>query len=101
MGTRIELQATLKAVLGSNNVYFQPPESIKLQYPCIIYELTDIRAHMADNIKYKHLNKYNVMVIDSNPDSQIPRKVLDLPYSAFNRQYVADNLYHSVIELYF
>ena len=35
---RLELDADLRALLGSTNVYFQPPETKKLKYPCFIYE---------------------------------------------------------------
>jgi len=33
MGTRLELQNLLENILGSRNVYFQPPENLKLNYP--------------------------------------------------------------------
>ena len=31
-----KLGKALIELLGSNNVYFQPPESIKIDYPCIV-----------------------------------------------------------------
>ena len=34
--TRLDLQSYLKTLTA--NVYFQPPENVKLNYPCIIYD---------------------------------------------------------------
>ena len=41
MKTRYELHEFLCEILGSRNVYFQPPESVKMKYPAIVYERTD------------------------------------------------------------
>ena len=35
---RNDLQKLLVEVLGSKNVYFQPPESVKMKYPAIVYQ---------------------------------------------------------------
>lgn len=34
MNRRYELQAVLEGILGSGNVYFQPPENLKMRYDC-------------------------------------------------------------------
>ena len=101
MGQRQQLQTTLVDILGSNNVYFQPPPSIQLNYPCIIYKRDDENNQFADNKRYAHKKKYLVTVIDSNPDSLIPDKVADLPLCAFDRFYTANNLNHDVYNLFF
>ena len=41
MKTRYELHEFLCEILGSRNVYFQPPESVKMKYPAIVYERTE------------------------------------------------------------
>ena len=99
--SRLDLHEILVEILGSRNVYFQPPESFKLQYPCIVYERSNIYTDYADNINYIKKNQYSVMVIDKNPDSIIPNKLLELPYCQFNRHFVIDNLNHDVLILYF
>lgn len=43
MGTRLELQNKLEELLGSRHVYFQPPESVKMEYPAIKYSMTGIK----------------------------------------------------------
>lgn len=40
MGTRLELQSKLVELLGSKHVYYQPPESVKIEYPAIVYSKT-------------------------------------------------------------
>jgi hypothetical protein len=98
---REELHRILVDILGSRNVYFQPPESIKLKYPCIIYERSYIQTVKADNTKYIEIKEYTVTVIDEDPDSEIPDKLIKLPYCSFSRHFVYDNLNHDVFTLYF
>ena len=42
MRNRLDLQKIFEDILGSKNVYFQPPESLKMKYPAIRYSLDDI-----------------------------------------------------------
>lgn len=97
---RLELQDKLVEILGSKNVYFQPPESVKLKYPCIIYEWTNEKSAFADNRPYNRQRSYTVTVIDRNPDSEIPSKIADLPKCRFSRAYPADNLNHYIYNLF-
>lgn len=101
MGTRLELQELLKTILGSDNVYFQPPPTIQMNYPCIVYRRDDIRTEYAGNNPYSHKTRYTVTVIDRNPDSTIHREIGKLPLSSFDRFYAADNLNHDVYSLFF
>lgn len=101
MSRRIELQYILESILGSEHVYFQPPESIRMQYPAIIYELSDIHTSRADNKTYRKVRKYTVTVIEKHPDSIIIDKLLELPMCEFNRHFETDNLNHNVFNLYF
>ena len=101
MAPRLNLQAKLVAILGSNNVYFQPPASVQLQYPCIIYKRDDTIVNHADDLPYMQRIRYLVTVIDKDPDSLIPSKVAALPMCIFDRFYTADNLNHDVYKLFF
>lgn len=101
MAPRLELQALLEDLLGSRNVYFQPPASVKMQYPCIIYKRDFVAITHADNRPYKHKKRYQVTVVDRDPDSGIPEKVEKLPTCSFDRSYTAENLHHDVYNLYF
>lgn len=101
MGSRLSLQHKLEELLGSSNVYYDPPESIKLSYPAIIYSKTDIFDIPADNIKYSLVDRYQIMVIDKRPDNPIIKQMLQWEYCTFDRSYVADNLHHDVLNIYY
>lgn len=99
--TRIEFHNKLKDLFGSSNVYYQPPENLKLQYPAIVYSKNRKTNAKADNIKYLNHNRYEVIVIDKMPDNAVIDKLLELEYSSYDRHYVSDNFNHDVIEIYY
>ena len=85
MPSRLNLQTELETILGSRNVYFQPPSSVRMQYPAIVYSRKDIEKRPANDSAYRKLLRYEVILIDKNPDSKFVDKILDLPYCRFNR----------------
>lgn len=101
MAQRLELQALLVDLLGSDNVYFQPPPSLQMSYPCIVYTRDFSLTQFADDKPYLIEKRYQVTVIDRNPDSVIPGKVAKLPKCTFDRFFTADNLNHDVFRLFF
>lgn len=101
---RTELQTIFEELLGSRNVYYQPPESLKLKYPCIVYDLNPIKAINADNAKYLTYRQYLVTLIDPDPDSEFVDKILysdKLYFSSFDRAYPSNDLNHFVFRIYF
>lgn len=101
MPSRLELHTVLEKVLGSPNVYFQPPMSLEMDYPAIVYGLEDIENTFADDGVYLSQRKYSVTVIDGDPDSEIVGRVAALPSCRYNRHFEADNLNHDVFILHF
>lgn len=101
MGSRLQLQTLLEEIQGSRNVYFQPPATVQMKYPCIVYERDSIDSTFAGNKPYNHTKRYVVTVIDRNPDSDTPDKVAMLPLCSFSRHFTADNLNHDAFNLYF
>ena len=97
---RLLLQQKLEEILGSKNVYFQPPPSLVMQYPAIRYKLSRIDPIHADNVKYKTNKRYNIILIDINPDSEFVDKLYALPFCTFDRFYTANNLNHFSFNLY-
>lgn len=97
--SRLELQAILETI--TEHVYFQAPSTDKMQYPCIKFHPDGSRTEHANNRLYKHTKRYQVTVIDRNPDSQLPDQVIELPLSSFDRFFTADNLNHYVFTLFF
>lgn len=96
---RLQLHEKLKAIVP--NVYFQQPPSQGLVYPCIIYKRDAESTDHANNTLYRRKKRYQVEVIDRNPDSTIPDDVSKLPFCSFSRFFVVDNLNHDVYNLYF
>ena len=101
MESRIDLHNILCRILGSNNVYFQPPESVKINYPAIIYSREKFDTNEADNKKYILKTKYKITVVDKNPDSLIPGKIILLPLCSSVTNYKSNDLNHDVFEIYF
>lgn len=101
MGSRLELHEILCGVLNSRSCYFQPPSSVRMQYPAIRYSIKDVEKRSADDIAYRKLPCYELILIDKNPDSEFIEKLLDLPYCSYDRHYESDNLNHDVFTLYF
>lgn len=99
MAPRLDLQTLLEGI--TENVYFQPPASLTMQYPCIVYRRNGDDAKFAGNRRYLNKWRYEVMVIDRNPDSQLPDAVADLPLCAFDRHYASDGLNHDVFNLFY
>ena len=94
-----ELRAILREALnqtaGKENIYFQPPESVKMKYDCIRYSESTMNVRRADNKPYLIQAEYNIVVITRDPDSPIPRMIQEkFQYCRPGRQYTADNLYH-------
>lgn len=97
---RLELQNILTNVLGSSNVYFQPPSTIKMSYPCIVYHLEAFSATNANNSTYKLKRRYKVTYIDRNPDSDVPLLLENLPYSNMVSTFITEGLNHYIFTLY-
>ena len=101
MADRLDFQSVLEELLGSRNVYCQPPESVKMQLDAIRYSKKTIDIKYANNAKYSMMDCYEVIVIAKRPDHPVIKKLLALPYSSWDRHYVADNLNHDVLTIYF
>ena len=101
MASRLDLQSKLEEILGVRHVYFQPPDNLTMEYPAIKYSIIDIESKYANNIKYSNVDRYQIIVIDEKPGNKAIRKILELPYSDYDRHYKADNRNHDVINLYF
>lgn len=101
MASRLELQTMLENLLGSRNVYYQPPASVQMRYPAIVYSRKYIYNTHADNSIYAQDISYELIVIDEDPDSEIVTKVSLIPTCRFDRHYEKDNLNHDVFTIYY
>ena len=101
MASRLDLHNKLEQMLGSRNVYYNPPESKKMEYDAIRYAKKNIDSRFADDRAYSLRDCYEIIVIARQPDHPIIKKLLEEPYCSYERQYKADNLYHDVLTLYY
>ncbi len=101
MGTRLELQTKLEEALGSDHVYYQPPESKKIEYPAIIYSKSNIEKNNADNTAYRFKTRYTVTIVDRRPDNSLIKEMLLWPYCSYDRHYISENLNHDTLILYY
>lgn len=101
MAPRVELQALLESILGSDNVYFQPPASVTMQYPAVVYERDAARTQFADDKPYRYTQRYKVTVISRDPDEGIHEKIAQLPMCTYERHFTVANLHHDVLNLFF
>lgn len=102
MNRRPELTPIFKRLIGNDNVYFQPPESLEMQYPCIRYQLSGIKQTKANNKLYNYTQEYEVVYITREPDSKLVDEMLGaFEMISFKNAMVVDNLYHYRYKLYY
>lgn len=95
------LQVKLEELLGSNNVYYQPPDGLIMKYPAIRYSKSKNQGDFANNARYSKRTRYELILIEYDPDSPVIDKLLALPYCSHERWYAADGLNHDVFTLYY
>lgn len=98
MASRLELQTKLEELLDSTNVYYQAPS--RMEYDAIKYSKKNPDYIYANDAKYKSMNCYEIIVIARRPDHPVIEALMELPYCSYDRHYVADNLHHDVLTLY-
>lgn len=96
----ISLQAQLEKLLGSRNVYFQPPSDFKMKYPCIVYQLDNIDTRYADNRDFMSYKRYQLTYIDPNPDTTVPDRLNEVPLCSFVRFFTSENRNHYIFRIY-
>lgn len=99
---RLEFHERLCTILGSRNVYFQPPATVKLKYPCIIYSLGEEQVNYADNQGYLTCDSYRVQIIAKDPTFELFETFKSKwQYVRAGAPFTADNLNHHNYTVYF
>lgn len=102
MDNRLVLQEKLESIIGNTNVYFQPPASIKLTYPCVIYSIGSGDVKHADDKAYRYTHNYEIIFIFKRPTLAIIDQMMEeFQMCKLSRAYSSDNLNHYVFSLYF
>lgn len=95
------LKDLLKSLPGENSIYFQPPPTIQMTYPALVFELSKLSAIHSNNRPYILREMYLITAIYSDPESSLPKDIAKLPGCAFDRVFIADNRYHAVFTIHF
>ena len=102
MKNRIDLHKEILNLVGVNvKVYYQPPSSVKITYPCVIYKLDSDKTKYANDIKYIKHKRYSLTIVTKDADSELPDLFDSLTYCKFDRMYMSENLYHYVYTIYY
>lgn len=102
MGTRQELQVELRTLLPGKNVYFEPPESLKMVYPCVRYRYSNGYTRFAADRPYNFSNRYELVYItDDATDTTHELIAMHFPLCTLDRVFTQNNLRHFVFSLYY
>lgn len=99
MGTQVDLQVALESILGSSNVYYQPPTNVTMSYPAIVYKRDPGKSFFANNRPYRHQKRYLVTIISKTPDLKAFDDMLTFPTCVLDRTFISDGLYHFVYSI--
>lgn len=92
-----ELINHFKTVVGIPNIYYEPPEDVKMKYPCVRFQRRRFATQQADNVNYIVHEQFEATLIYKAPDSPLPRRLLmSTPMCSHDRHYTASNLSHDV-----
>ena len=113
MSRRNELHEKFEEFLGNKNVYFNPPKSLMLQYPCIVYNRESTMVKYANDDPYLLFQPYSVTLICKSVDEGEPwytegsddalyrRFLKSFRKCSHDRHFVSDGLSHDVFKLWY
>lgn len=102
MASRQELHNKLLEIMGTNNVFFQPPETLKLTYPCIVYARNPKAIKRADDRAYTIVNSYSLTLIQKSPkDDYVDDLLIAFPMIEHDQHFVTENLNHDIFTLFY
>lgn len=70
-------------------------------FPCIVYTRDETYKQHANNNPFMIEARYELTVMDEDPDSLIFKAVEMFPKCRFNRAFPAEQLNHHVFNIYF
>ena len=100
MKDRLSLHNLLLSIAGPN-VYYQVPSNMTMKFPAIKYEKKKIENKHADDSVYYQKTSYTITVISKVVDDIIVDNISKLPQCSYDRQYISDNIYHTVFDMYY
>ena len=78
------------------HVYFQPPENVKLSYPCFVYTYDGVETLYASGKPYLRFDTYTVTYITKKVNPVLVKSMMKLSKVEFDRHFTSENLHHYV-----
>lgn len=100
MNSRLDLHNLLLSIAGPN-VYYQAPNNLVMKYPAIVYSKSKLNNKYADDSVYYQKTSYSITVISKVVDDLIVDRISKLPGCSFDREFIANNLYHDVFNMHY
>ena len=98
---RVDIQDKFKFLLGSNNVYYQPPANLKMKYPAIVYSLDGLDVKRFDNTRLINKNCFSVTHIYRNESENLVETMLkNFEYISFDNRSIVDGIYNDHYTIY-
>lgn len=72
-----------------------------MNYPAIVYSRSNIENIHADDDVYLQACRYQVTIIDADPDSEIVERMSKFKRVRYKHHFTSDNLNHDVFEIYY
>lgn len=100
MDNRLSLHEELLQFV--ENVYYQPPDNIRMSYPCIVYHKTGWSNRSGNNDHYIKNQQWTITLIDTDPDSLTAEDIeKHFEYCSIQQYFKKDNLSHTTLRLYY
>lgn len=97
---RLRFHNALQAYVGNNiKLYFNPPEDLKLQIPCIRYSLSTFNVRHADDQVHRAVPIYDVTLVTRDVDDPLIEKLVKFPGSRFDRTYRDSSLCYATYRI--
>ena len=91
---RLALHQEFIRILGNAcNVYFMPPQEMRLSYPAIVYYLGGGSDSYADNVRFLPRTTFDVTLIENEPLSPKVDEIRDLKHSSYMTSFKKDHLH--------
>lgn len=99
---RLELHAELLDMLEGKKAYYQPPGKTKIEYPCIVYSLSEVYTRRASDGLHYSRPAYDVMYLDTSVNDEIANKVLErFKMASFVSYYCNDGIHHYKFRIFY
>ena len=93
MASWLTLKNEWEAAFGIK-IYYEPPESIKLTYPCAIMSRGNIQFADANNYKYLKTVRYSLTYITKTINDPLADTIAEYDHMVHGDSYTSDHLYH-------